>query len=127
MAKKIIRATTNIEYLIIGLKTTLNDYKIAWKLNNSLNSEFKNFENSTLNFYTSTNPLKMLFWENSSQNFLLKDLLQFNFIIKIFSKNETTNEVKNNILSLFNNDIISIIEIQNLTKKSQAFISKLDF
>lgn len=127
MGKKIIKATTNLEYQIIGLKTTLTDYKIAWKINSHLNYEFKNTDSSTLNFYSTKNPLKIIFWENSSRNFLLKDLLQFNFIFKIFSDNETTNEVKNNIILLFKKDIISNIEIKNLTKKSQAFISKLDF
>lgn len=127
MGKKLIKATTNFEYQIIGLKTTLTDYKIAWNLNNYINSEFKNVDSSTLNFYSTKNPLKIIFWENSSQNFLLKDLLQFNFIFKIFSDNETTNEVRNNIILLFKKDIISNIEIKNLTKKSQAFISKLDF
>lgn len=126
MSKKIIKITTNKSYNLIGLKTSKKDYKIAWLLNSELLCNFTTV-NLNISLYGTVTPTKVLFWENTNNfQYYLKDLKQFNFLFKIFD-NQNNKEFAKEILKVLKSEIISIIDEEKLTKKSQAFIKKLDF
>ncbi len=132
MAKKIIQINLDYNFQIIGIITSLNDYKLAWLINNQLNTKFSvnNFFTSVYNnsFYSITSPSKILFTEHNKQNKLFfKELEKFNFIFKIYNNTKLANQI---ILELKKNkdiNFISLIDTKRLTKKTSKMLAQLDF
>jgi len=125
MIKKTIKASKNDNYILLALKSTFNDYKVVWKLNS--NTILNLAINSELDAYSSSKPIKVICWLNLKEKIFLKDLSQFNFLFKIFNNDKESQAIVKSILDLFKDDIVTVVDRNRLTKKSQAYIDKLDF
>ena len=137
MKQKIIK-TTDIkknDFVLYGLVSSANDYRIAWLLNNKLNIKLKKADDFTIEikklseitnytqFSTEDNPSNIRFISNKDANSLKLFKLDFDYILIINKDCEYVDNIKNYLSQI--NEIMLSSKIQILTKHNKKILEKI--
>ena len=120
--KKIYKLNTNsCNYILIGIASHQNDYRLTWALNDKLNYNFiktkdlvvydskLKVERSFVTYYLSDKPELncYLIANKSEQGFLLSNMKNIDFILKI-SYDESVEFIKDLLIKLREIDVVMI-------------------
>ncbi|MEA3452119.1 MAG: hypothetical protein U9Q83_09490 [Bacteroidota bacterium] len=116
-------------YSIIGIKTNEQDYKVAWKLNSIIDTNFSKIELYLDNFSMFLSVLKkkeiLLIENKNTGNILFKDMKEFDFILKVFAKGEIIELIIKKLKESSDFYYFSIIIKEKLTKKTIKSLTNL--
>ena len=134
--RKILKTSLpeNKDFVLYGIVSSANDYRIAWLLNNTLNIELKktddlDVEIKKLNetcyytrYSTETDDSNIGLISNKDSNSIKLFKMEFDYLLKISSNYNKLNNIKDNLNQI--NEIILSSEIIPNTKNNISIIEK---